>query len=121
MPQLFPPEIIQNITESLFVKRTVHSNIIYLVVIFSVVATIVSLPFIYVQVSAQNRGIIRAPDENNQLQTAIYGEVAEIRIAENTEVKMWRHPADTPFGKHSGANRKIPYANQGKQTVYRRY
>jgi hypothetical protein len=26
MPQLFPPEIIHDTTESLFIKRTVHSN-----------------------------------------------------------------------------------------------
>jgi HlyD family secretion protein len=84
---LFPPEIIANTTESLFAKRTVRSNLIYLVVIVAVVATIVSLPFIYVQVTTQARGIIRTPNENNQLQTAVYGEVTEIRIAENTEVK----------------------------------
>ncbi|GHU80457.1 hemolysin D [Bacteroidia bacterium] len=84
---LFPPEIIHDTTESLFVKRNVHSNLIYLVVILAVVATIVSLPFIYVQVSTQARGIIRTADENNQLQPAVYGEVTEIRIAENAEVK----------------------------------
>jgi HlyD family secretion protein len=64
-----------------------HGNLIYLVVIFAVAAIIASLPFIYVQVSAQARGIIRTPNENNQLQTAVYGEIAEIRMAENAEVK----------------------------------
>jgi HlyD family secretion protein len=87
MPQIFPPEIIQDSTESLFAKRNIRSNLIYLVVVFAVVATIASLPFIYVQVSTQSRGIVRTPNENNQLQTAVYGEVTEIRIAENTEVK----------------------------------
>ena len=70
--QLFPPEIIQDTTETLFVKRTVHSNLIYLVVVLAVVISIALLPFIHVQVSTQARGIIRTPDENNQLQTAVY-------------------------------------------------
>ena len=78
---LFPPEIIHDITESLFVKRTVRSKIIYLVVIFVITIAIAALPFIYVQVSTQARGIIRTPNENNQLQTTVYGEITEIRIA----------------------------------------
>jgi HlyD family secretion protein len=74
---LFPPEIIHDTTESLFVKRSVRSKVIYLVVVFAVAATIAALPFIYVQVSTQARGIIRTPNENNQLQTSVYGEVTE--------------------------------------------
>ncbi|MDR2293378.1 MAG: HlyD family secretion protein [Prevotellaceae bacterium] len=83
---LFPPEIIDNSTESLFVKRSVRSKAIYLLVVFAVAAAIAALPFIYVQVSTQARGIIRTPSENNQLQTTVYGEVTEVRISENAEV-----------------------------------
>jgi HlyD family secretion protein len=77
--QIFPPEIIHDTTESLFAKRSVHSKAIYLIVIFAVVATIAALPFIYVQVSTQARGIIRTPNENNPLQMTVYGEIREIR------------------------------------------
>jgi HlyD family secretion protein len=83
---IFPPEIIADTTESLFVKRSVHSKAIYLVVVFAIAAALAALPFIYVQVSTQARGIIRTPNENNQLQTSVYGEVTDIRISENTEV-----------------------------------
>ncbi|GHT22645.1 hypothetical protein AGMMS4957_13110 [Bacteroidia bacterium] len=83
---LFPPEIINDTTEALFVKRSVHSKAIYLVVVFAVAATLAALPFIYVQVSTQARGTIRTPNENNPLQTSVYGEVTDIRIAENAEV-----------------------------------
>ncbi|MDR3217716.1 MAG: HlyD family secretion protein [Dysgonamonadaceae bacterium] len=83
---LFPPEIINDTTESLFVKRTVHSKAIYLVVVLAVAAAIAALPFIYVQISTQARGIIRTPNENNALQTVVSGEITEIRIAENMEV-----------------------------------
>jgi HlyD family secretion protein len=58
---LFPPEIIDDSTESLFVKRRVRSKAIYLVVVFAVAAAIAALPFIYVQVSTQARGIICTP------------------------------------------------------------
>ncbi|GHT40368.1 hypothetical protein AGMMS49965_08530 [Bacteroidia bacterium] len=83
---LFPPEIIDDTTEALFVKRSIRSNAIYLVVVFAVAATLAALPFIYVQVSTQARGTIRTPNENNPLQTSVYGEVTDIRIAENAEV-----------------------------------
>jgi HlyD family secretion protein len=85
---LFPPEIIHDTTEFLFVKRTVRSQAIYLVVVFAVVASIAALPFIYVQISTQARGILRSPNENNPLQMAVYGEITEIRMTENTEVKL---------------------------------
>jgi len=88
---LFPPEIIHDTTETLFAKRTVRSRVIYLVVVLSVMTAIVVLPFIYVQVSTQARGIIRTPNENNQLQLAVYGEITEIHIKENSEIK----PGDT--------------------------
>ncbi|MDR3287453.1 MAG: HlyD family secretion protein [Prevotellaceae bacterium] len=83
---LFPSEIVNDTTESLFVKRTVHSKAIYLVVVLAVAVAIAALPFIYVQISMQARGIIRTPNENNALQTVVSGEITEIRIAENTEV-----------------------------------
>ena len=84
---IFPPEIINDTTESLFVKRSTKSRIIYLTVVLIVAIVIASLPFIYVEISTQARGIIRTPFENNQLQTVVYGEITDIFIAENTEVK----------------------------------
>jgi hypothetical protein len=40
----------------------------------------VVLPIIYVQISAQARGIIRTPSENNQFQAAVYGEISSIYV-----------------------------------------
>jgi HlyD family secretion protein len=84
---LFPPEIIADTTESLFVKRSVRSKIIYLVVVLTVTMAISLLPFIYVQVSTQARGMIRTSNENNPLQSAVYGEITKINISENAEVR----------------------------------
>ncbi|MDR1682008.1 MAG: HlyD family secretion protein [Candidatus Symbiothrix sp.] len=88
MPQLFPPEIIHDTTATLFTKRNSPTWLVYLVVLLAVTAAFASLPFVYVQVSTQARGIIRTPNENNQLQTAVYGEVVDIRIAENQTVAL---------------------------------
>ena len=84
---IFPPEIINDTTESLFVKRSTKSKIIYLTVVIVIAVIFASLPFIYVEISTQARGIIRTPFENNQLQTVVYGEIVQINIAENTEVE----------------------------------
>ena len=83
MPSLFPPEIVEYSTESHFARRNSRTWIIYLVVLLAVTAALVSLPFIYVEVSTQARGIIRTEFENNQLQLAVSGEVIDIRITEN--------------------------------------
>jgi len=84
---IFPPEIINDTTESLFAKRTTGSKVIYLTVIIAVTVVFALLPFVYVEISTQARGIIRTPFENNQLQTVVYGEITKIFISENTEVK----------------------------------
>ncbi|GHU71092.1 hemolysin D [Bacteroidia bacterium] len=87
MPQLFPPEIIVDTTESHFVRRTTRSHIVYIVVVVAIALAIAALPFIYVDVTTQARGVIRTENDNNQLQTVVSGEIMEIRIAENTEVQ----------------------------------
>jgi len=84
---LFPSDIINNTSESLFVKRTVKSKAIYLIVIFIIVAVLIALPLIYVSITTQARGIIRTPNENNPIQSVVYGEVKEIRMFENKIVQ----------------------------------
>jgi HlyD family secretion protein len=77
MPQLFPPEIISNTTESLFVRRNSKTWLVYLAVLLAVSGAAAALPFVHVQISTQALDVVRAPEENNQLQTAVYGEVME--------------------------------------------
>ncbi len=84
---IFPPEIIEDTTESLFVKHSTRSRIIYLTVVIFITVAFALLPFIYVEISTQARGAIRSPYENNQLQAVVYGEIMEIFIAENAEVR----------------------------------
>ncbi|NDV68612.1 HlyD family secretion protein [Dysgonomonas sp. 25] len=88
MKQLFPVEIQHNTVQNLYVKRHSKSKIIYLVVIIVLLLVCISLPFIYVDISSQSRGIIRTPHENNTLQSAIYGEITSINIYENKPVSI---------------------------------
>ena len=83
MSSLFPPEIINYSTEAHFVKRQSKTWIVYLFVLVFVTAAIVSLPFIYVEVSTQARGIIRSEFDNNRLQAVVSAEVIDVRITEN--------------------------------------
>lgn len=86
MQNLFPPEIIENSTESLFAKRTTKSKIIYLTVILALAVTAGLLPFITMPVTTQAQGVIRTQGENNILQAAVVGKVQQITISENSYV-----------------------------------
>jgi len=87
MPQLFPPEIIHDTSESHFVRHNSKIWIIYLVVVLIVAGVIVAFPFVYVPITTQARGIIRTEFENNQIQSVVYGEITQINLTENQEVK----------------------------------
>ncbi len=86
MPTIFPSEIIYDSTESLFVRRKSHYRVIYVVVLLMVLTALAALPFVRVSLSAQARGIIRSPNDNNQIQSAVYGEVLRVNIVENQQV-----------------------------------
>jgi HlyD family secretion protein len=114
---LFPPEIINDTTEALFAKRTVRTKIIYLVVVLSITAVIIALPFIYVSVTTQARGIIRTPHENNPLQAAVYGEIIKIGIFENKQV----HKGDTLLRLNAGNIEEQIRRNEQKILENRRF
>ena len=50
------------------------------------IAAIVSMPFIYIDISSQSRSVVRTPNENNVLQSVSSGEVKVINIHENKSV-----------------------------------
>ena len=91
MKQLFPAGIIENTIQTHWTKRHSKSKIIYFIIIAGLVSVLVSLPFVYVDVSTQSRGTVRSVNENNSIQSAIYGEVTRIGLFENKSV----HAGDT--------------------------
>lgn len=87
MKQLFPAGIMENSVQTHWTKRHSKSKIIYLIIIISLATVLVSLSFIYVDISTQSRGTVRSVNENNGIQSAIYGEVAHIELFENKVVR----------------------------------
>lgn len=88
MKEFFPIEIQENTIQNHFIKRNTTSNIIYWLIIFLLLSVIISLPFIVVDVTSQSRSIIRGINENNTIQTAVYGEIIRTNIYENKYVDV---------------------------------
>jgi membrane fusion protein, peptide pheromone/bacteriocin exporter len=86
--QLFPPEIIENTTESYLPEVSVRSQIIYISVLLAVIGLFISTFFIYVDVSVQSNGIIRTVAEKNEVRSLVAGVIATARVKENMAVKQ---------------------------------
>jgi len=88
MPQLFPPEIIENTVECYHAQISTKSKAIYGLLLGMILLVFVSLPLVYVDISSQSRGVIRSPYENTTVQSALYGEVISYRLEENKTVMV---------------------------------
>jgi membrane fusion protein, peptide pheromone/bacteriocin exporter len=91
MKELFPPEIIENSVESNFSRNNRKTRIIYTLVIIAFLSFITALPYIYIDISTQSRGIVRARLDNNQLIPTVYSRIEWLNIYENQIV----HKNDT--------------------------
>jgi len=87
MPQLFPPEIIENTAECYHAQISTRSKAIYSLILIMLLLAFASLPLVQVDISSQSRGVIRSPYENTTIQSALYGEVVSYRMLENKPVQ----------------------------------
>lgn len=87
MPQLFPPEIIENTVECYHARISTRSKAIYGLILLMILLVFVSLPLVKVDISSQSRGVIRSPYENTTIQSALYGEVISYRMLENKAIQ----------------------------------
>jgi len=87
MPQLFPPEIIENTVECYHAHISTRSKAIYGLILLMILLAFAALPLVYVDISSQSRGVIRSPYENTAIQSALYGEVVAYRMLENNAVQ----------------------------------
>ena len=87
MPQIFPPEIIENTVECYHARISTRSKAIYGLILVMILSVFVSLPLVQVDISSQSRGVIRSPYENTTIQSALYGEVTSYRMLENKMVQ----------------------------------
>lgn len=86
MKTIFPKEIIKHTTEVHFSKFNSSIKIIYLLVIVLLLLSVLVLPIVTVSITQQARGTIRSLSENNNVITAVYGQIAENRMHENLQV-----------------------------------
>jgi membrane fusion protein, peptide pheromone/bacteriocin exporter len=86
MPQLFPPEIIENTVECYHARISTKSKAIYGLLLTMILLVFISLPLVQVDISSQSRGVIRSPYENTTVQSALYGEIISYRLQENKTV-----------------------------------
>ncbi|MBW8323719.1 MAG: HlyD family secretion protein [Prolixibacteraceae bacterium] len=85
---IFPKEIIMFSLESHYARFSRHSIAVYLVLIGVITATLVALPILKVDVTAQSRGIIRSQTEPTSIQAPVTGQVQKICIRENMKVTI---------------------------------
>jgi membrane fusion protein, peptide pheromone/bacteriocin exporter len=84
--QLFPPEIIENTTESYLPSVSVRSQSIYIFVLLAIIGAFASTPFIFVDVSVQSNGVIRTVAEKNEIHSLVSGLISVAKVKENTPI-----------------------------------
>ena len=85
--QIFPKEIIENTVEVHQFKHTNKSKIIYGIILISLIAALVSLPFIKITIYNTSQGLIRPDKERILLQSSTNGKVVFHQLRNNFQVK----------------------------------
>ena len=83
---LLPNEWIENSIETYIYRHTTKSQKIYWIVLIAIIAALVSLPFIYVDISIRGNGIIRPIAEKTEIKAPISELVDSIFVKEGSVV-----------------------------------
>ena len=83
---LLPNEWIENSLETYIYQHTTKSQIIYWVVLLAITATMIALPFIYVDISVQGSGVVRPVTEKTEIKSAITELVDSVYVREGKQV-----------------------------------
>jgi multidrug resistance efflux pump len=83
-----PSEFIKDSIDSYIAKYSTTSQKIYWVVLIAVVATLITLPFIYVDVSVQESGVIRPVTEKTEIKASITEFVDTVFVKEGQMVNQ---------------------------------
>jgi HlyD family secretion protein len=78
---------IENSVENLIAKNRENTLSIYLVFILAIAGLLFALPYIWVDISSQSRGIIRSADENVPIISLVNGKITYLNIHNNLTVK----------------------------------
>lgn len=85
--ELMPQNLMQDCLESYIYKHTTRSQIIYITVLVALVACIAALPFVYVDVTVQNGGMIRPVHERTELRTSVSELVDSVYVKEGAKIQ----------------------------------
>ena len=85
--QIFPKEIIESTIEVHQFKHTNKSKIIYMIILFSVIAALFALPFLKVTIYNTSQGLIRANKERVFLQSSTSGTIVFHQLKNNRQVQ----------------------------------
>ena len=83
---LLPNEWIENSIEVYNYQHTTKSQAIYWVVLAAVTAALISLPFIYIDISVQGSGVIRPITEKTEIKAAVTELVDSVYVREGQQV-----------------------------------
>jgi HlyD family secretion protein len=86
MHSLLPNEFIKNSIDSYLFQQSAKSRRIYNLVLWSIVLILIALPFIYVDVSIQDRGIIRPVIEKAEIRASITEFVDSVYVKEGEKI-----------------------------------
>ena len=84
---LLPNEWIENSIETYIYQHTTKSQVIYWVVLAAITATIIALPFVYVDISVQGGGVVRPVTEKTEIKAAITEYVDSVFVREGQQVR----------------------------------
>ena len=84
---LLPNEWRENSIETYIYQHTTKSQVIYWVVLLAITATLVALPFIYVDISVQGSGVVRPIAEKAEITSSVTEIVDSVFVREGEQVK----------------------------------
>lgn len=85
--QIFPAEILEQTAEYQLAQHSRTTQIIYNLLVLSLLALVVSLPFLFIDISVKSSGLLRAATELNTLKAMSSGVVRKVYVSENSFVK----------------------------------
>jgi HlyD family secretion protein len=89
--QIFPTEIIDNTTEVYLPRVTVRGQLIYGILLLSIIVGLASLPFIFVDVSVKSIGVIRTIAEKTEIKSLVSGRLTKLNVSDNQNVTSGQH------------------------------
>ena len=87
MKQVFPKEIIDNTVEVHLFRHKIKSQVIYTVILLSVILAFALLPFIRIDIYTSSAGIIKPEKERIKIVSIYAGKVIKNNLKENQQVK----------------------------------